>query len=302
MDNFKFATELKARTDARAKAEASKIKPKMGTSVRFQKYSIEASRDIVTKLKEEALPKISANNERFAKKFADVENAPIQNELDANIKAIKENVRNRFNNNIDARIAQNNKARIAPIRQSSKELLQTIDMLIKTDADIKEDDWKAWGEQFAGHYLEEIAYAGYAKQKGIDVIPSSNPDKSNERLESFRKIGNIAIDFLDHPEDSIMAQSFFSENPDSPVSKLMEEIDSDLATIIPAEKITVLQRLKDAKENAYNKNNVMLAVKIGSFIRDNMDKLATPEEISETLFAEAEEFIEKGMSAEKGNE
>ena len=59
---------------------------------------------------------------------------------------------------------------------------------------------------------------------------------------------------------------------------------------------------KDAKENAYNKDNVMLAVKIGSFIDKYADELATPEELKESRYAEAEEFIQRGMAAKKGDE
>lgn len=292
-DIYKDAKEI-------SKAKASAIDPKTGTTTRFLQYFVIAGVDAIKKLKAEKEPVIKANSERLAKKYADEANAPIFAELNDSIKAIKDSVRTHFNKGIDAREEQNNRSRIMPIRKNSMELLQTIRMMIDLDVDIPEANWKLWGEQFAGYPTEELVFTGLAKRKDIDIIPSSNPDRSHEQLETLRKMGNIAIDYLDHPEDSVTALSFLNDNPNSPLAKLMCEIDSDLASIIPAEKLTVLQRLKDAKEHAYNNDDVRLSVKIGSFIDRNIDKLATPEEINEALFAEAEDMIRQGMTAKKG--
>lgn len=292
-DIYKDAKEI-------SKAKASAIDPKTGTTTRFLQYFVIAGVDAIKKLKAEKEPVIKANSERLAKKYAEEANAPIYAELTDGSNAIKDSVRTHFNNGIDAREEQNNRARTMPIRKDSMELLQTIRMMIDLDVDIPETNWKLWAEKFAGHPNEELVFAGLAKRKDIDIIPSSNPDRNHEQLETLRKMGNIAIDYLDHPEDSVTALSFLNDNPNSPLAKLMSEIDSDLASIIPAEKLTVLQRLKDAKEHAYNNDDVRLSVKIGSFIDRNIDKLATPEEINEALFAEAEDMIRQGMTAKKG--
>ena len=301
-NDFRFTSDLLNRARELSKAEASEINPKKGTSISFQKFYIKAGQSLIKKLQQETEPKINANNERFVKKVADAENAPIKAELNEAIGKIKDNVRNTVNKNIDARIQQINLSRKVPVRTESLKLLQTIKMLVDIGAEISKSDWGTWSELFAGHYLEEKVFAGLAKGKGIDIIPAADPEKSIERLESFREMANQTIDHLDDSDASIVSLSFLSENPNAPIAKLINEIDSDLASIIPAEKLTVLQRLKDAKENAYKKDNVMLSVKIGSFIDKNMDKLATPEELNESLYAEAEQYIQKGMSAKKGDE
>jgi len=299
-DNMRLTLDINKRATERAKAEASEINPKSGTSTRFYQYFVIEGREAIRRLQEEAEPKITANNERFVKKVADVENAPIKAELNDKIKVIKDYVRNKVNSGIDARIQRINASRSIPVRTDSLKLLQTIQMLVDMGADISETDWKMWTEKFAGHYLEEKVFAGLAKKKGIDILPASNPERSIENLETFRDMANHTIERLDNPDGSLYALSFVSLT-NKGLNELMEQIDSDLASIIPADKLTVLQRLKDAKEHAYNKDNVELSVKIGSFINRNIDKLATPEEMQESLYAEAEEFIQKGMAAEKGS-
>lgn len=298
-DNVRLTLDINKRATERAKAEASEINPKSGTSTRFYQYFVIEGREAIRRLQEEAEPKITANNERFVKKVADVENAPIKAELNEKIEAIKNFVRNKVNSGIDARIQRINDSRSIPIRTDSLKLLQTIQMLVDMGADISETDWKMWTEKFAGHYLEEKVFAGLAKKKGIDIIPTSNPERGIEKLETFRDMANHTIEHSDDANESLYALSFLSPT-NKGLNELIEQIDSDLASIIPADKLTVLQRLKDAKEHAYNNDDIRLSVKIGSFIDRNIDKLATPEEINESLYAEAEDMIRQGMTAKKG--
>ena len=299
MSELGLSSELFKRSQEISKANASNITPKTGSSIAFNKYFCKAGLERVKNLQAEAKSKISANTERYSDKVAQEINQPIVSELTEAINSIKTILRDHVNKNIDARIQRINETRNVPVRESSMKLFQTIKMLLDLGADISESDWKSWGEQCAGHYLEERIFGSLAQTRNITYIQSFDPEKSIERLEHFRTMANIAINHLDNADENINAASFFNDNPNSPLAKLINDIDTDIASIIPAERLSVLKRLKDAKENAFDKNDSALSVRIGMFIDKNIDKLATPEEISESLFDEAESFIKQGMTATK---
>ena len=299
MNELQFATDLNKRMVEISKENASRIDPKSGTSIAFLQYYAIAGWEEVKKTVQEAEVKIKANNERYAPRVAQEMNLPIITERDEKISSIEKNVNGHINSKIDERIKRIAETEILPMRQSRKELLQTIKTLLDFGYSPSEREWKVWGEQFAGNNLEEKVFTALAKTKDITILPSTDSEKSIEKLEAFRQMANTATKDLKNADGSIVALSFLKIAPNSPLGKLIEDIDTDMASIIPAEKLTVLKRLKDAKQNAFDKNNVTLSVKIGSFIDRNIDRLATPQEITESLYAEAEQYINQGMTAKK---
>ena len=293
---FRFSTELLERSREIMKENAKQIKPKAGTTVATNRYLILAGKDLLKRYQAETNEKISANNERYSVKTAGELNEPIKAELQNNIKLLKDTVRKSVNGNLDARLKRIDETRVIPIRSEAMGKIQTFKMLIDLGAKIPQRDWELLGEYCAGHYLEEKAFIALAKSQDVHIIASTNLDKSAERIEAFREMANKAIDNLDNPNDSLTSFAFFNEQNEA-LNALMDEIDTDVSTLIPAERLTVLQRLKDAKEHAYNKDDIKLSVRIGMFIDRNMEKLATPEELNDALYSEAEDFINQGMSA-----
>jgi len=297
MNGLDITTELRKNSAELAKSHALKIKPKIGTTASSVWYFAKSGLAMVKGIINETNQQIKANEERYSKKVAYEMNSPIIEERNRKIKAVKDAVKNNTNDKVDARKKQNADSRKMLIRDSSWKLLQQIQMLIGIDAEISADDWKSWGEVFAGHYNEERAYAALAKTKDIIIIPVSSPIDMDENLENLRAMANRAADHMDKLDDDILSLSFFTDNPDSPVQKLIETIDNDIGSIIPAEHMTVLKRLKEAQKTAFDRDNVTLSNEINRFINRNLDRLATPEEINESLYAEAEEYINKGMTA-----
>lgn len=296
-ENINLTIDLKRRMEEISKEQASKIDPKNGTSIAFLQYFGVAGWESVKKEIRNADEKMSANNERYSPKVAREMNISIEAERDRTIKEIEKNVNGYINRKIDEREKRIDQSELLRMRESGKELLQYIRTLLELGYEPSEREWKLWGEQFAGNIAEQKVFSALAKTKGKTILLANNPEKSIENLETFRQMANIATSDLKNADNSITALSFLKIDPNSPLGKLIHEIDTDIASIIPAEKLTVLKRLKDAKENAFDKNNVKLSVKIGSFIDKNIDKLATPQEINEALYAEAEDFIKQGMTA-----
>ena len=136
MNEFKFASELLKRSQELSKAEASTITPKAGTSVLFNKFFCKAGSEEIKRLQSEAETKISANKERYSEKVAGELNLPIITELNESIQAIKNTVRSRVNENIDARVQRINETRSIPVRDSRMKMFQTIKMLLDLNADI----------------------------------------------------------------------------------------------------------------------------------------------------------------------
>ena len=296
MSNLTFVAEQKERMEKGIENDVSQIKPKAGSTIATIRYRIIGGKNRIITLKKEAEKKKSDNNERYSTKVAQELNAPIEAACNNEIMAVKNDLRENVNGNLDARIKRIDETRVIPIRPEVMENFQTFRMLDDLGAEIPERDWELLGVRVAGHYLEEKAFIALAKSKGITILPTTDLDKSVERIEQFKEMANVAIDHLENPEDNLTAFAFFSEKNDA-LSALIDEIDSDVSTIIPAERLTVLQRLKDAKEHAWNKDDIKLSVKIGMFIDRNLEKLSTPEELQDALFAEAEDFIKQGMSA-----
>lgn len=296
MSTMESAAERKELMVKEIKTEASKINPKAGSTVSTNKYIIVVGKERIKSLQKEAEQKISDNNERYSSKVAQELNAPIKADLSKAITAVKDTVRKIVNSNLDAREKRIDETRVTPIPNEVMERIQTFRMLIDLGAKIPERDWTLLGEQVAGHYLAEKAYIALAKSQDITVIPTVDLDKSVERIEQFREMANNAIDNLDKPDANLTAFAFFSDK-NKALESLIDEIDSDVSTIIPAKRRTVLERLKDAQEHARNKDDYSLSAKIGIFIDRNMERLATPEELTDALYSEAEDFIKQGMSA-----
>lgn len=295
-NEFSFSTELLERSREIMRENARQIKPKVGTAVASNQFICIAGKEKINRLKKEASEKTSANNERYSVKTAKELNAPIEAELQNGIQVTKDTVRKLVNDNLDARIKRIDETRVIPIRSEAMGKIQTFKMLIDMGAEIPQRDWELLMEHCAGHYLEEKAVIALAKSKDILIIPSTDLDKSAERIETFREMANKAIDKLDNPDDSLASFAFFNERNEA-LNTLMDEIDTDVSSMIPAERLTVLQRLKDAQEHARNKDDYSLSAKIGIFIDRNMERLATPEELNDALYSEAEDFIKQGMSA-----
>ncbi len=296
MSTMESAAERKELMVKEIKTEASKINPKAGSTVSTNKYIIVIGKERIKSLQKEAEQKMSDNNERYSSKVAQELNAPIKADLSKEITTVKNIARKAVNSNLDAREKRIDETRVTPIPNEVMERIQTFRMLIDLGAKIPERDWTLLGEQVAGHYLAEKAYIALAKSQDITVIPTVDLDKSVERIEQFREMANNAIDNLDNPDANLTAFAFFSDKNEA-LDSLIDEIDSDVSTIIPAKRRTVLERLKDAKEHARNKDDYSLSAKIGLFIDRNMERLAEPQELTDALYSEAEDFIKQGMSA-----
>lgn len=295
--SLQFAAEIRERAREIDKAKASDIAPKSETTFGFLHSYVVAGRNMISGFKAEKERVIKENNETYAKKVADEKNAPLIAELKDDIQKIKDLIRTRLNNTIDARINKINSSRKLPLKEESKALIEKIKLMLDSGVVPTEQDWKSWVEVVAGDTDGERIFAALASKNGVDVLPSSDREKTIEDCEAFRQMGNIAIDYIDHPNDNITAMAFFK--PGDAFMELMESLDSNPEFIIPAERLTILQRLTEARENAWKKDNVKLYVAIGRFIDDNKEALATPEELKEALYAEAESFVQQGMTAKK---
>ena len=293
--------ELLAKSKELQKQRASEITSKAGTSIDSARYRAIAGLNMVEGLQNNATQKCNENNERYSVKVANELNAPIKAELSDAIKKIKDICSQHINNVVDSHIQQLNTFKMIPLTAKMRDQFETLKMLMEYGK-VSADDIKLWNNEFVGHYQAEQLFSAMAEKHGFDVIPSIDSETSRERLEQFRSMALNAISHFDNPNDNILSMSFFSDNPNSPIAQLISDIDSDIAVIIPAERRTVVDRLKEAEKNALETDNVMLSAKIRSFRERNLNELSTPEELKDSLYEQAEEFITRGMSAKKGDE
>ena len=296
---YKLTEQMNHRAKEITKKLAAEVESKIGTSVDSIKLYCEAGLHIVEHMKAEAEKQISANNERYSVKVAEELNSPIQNALKEEIKTIKEMLQLNTNKQIDSRLRQISSFVTKPISEDNKRDFETLKLRMDYGEKMPTEELQLWGEKFAGNYQAENIFAGMVKKYGITYIPSINIDKSRDNLEQLRLMATRAINHIDNVNSDLIALSFFNNNSDSPFAELCRSIDSDIASIIPVERLTVLERLNDAQRKAYAKDDVRLSVDIDSFIRRNRTELANPAGMDASLYNEAENLIQQSENAKK---
>lgn len=296
-----FEIRLSEKQKAIYKDLSKNVSVKSGSSMEFIREFVRIGLNHVNSKKAEINAKINENNDTLSKRLADEANSKLQAEMKQYADDIRTILSNRSAEFFEAK--RNTVTHF--IKQMPSDALWRKLQFIKDFGNLlNKEEWEVFitDPEIASNYFASKIVQKEAETHEIDYVIALDYNKLMGKINDIETMVNNSIPHIADSENSLTLLSLVSENPQSPVSQLIADIDSDIASIIPAEKLTVLQRLKDAKENAYNKDNVMLSVKIGSFIDKHADELATPEELKEPLYAEAEQFIQKGMSAKKGDE
>lgn len=271
-----------------------------GSSADFIRSLVRIGHNMVQNKKTEINVKIDENNDTLSKRLADEANEQLKSEIEQYIIDIKTVLSKRASDFFDAKKNSVNQF----IKQMpSDNLGEKLKYVCEYGHLFSKTVWEVFitDSDITGNYIAQTIVQKMAEKNGIDYVCPFNYERVMEKLNDIETMTTNSINNLDKG-DSLTLLSFISENENSPVSKLIADLDSDMSTIIPAEKLTVLKRLKNAKQNAYDQDAVELSVKIGTFIDRNIDRLATPEEINNDLYAQAENLINQGMSAKKGRE
>ena len=293
-----FEIKLSEKQKAIYKDLSKNVSIKNGSSMESIRELVRICVSNVNNKKAEVNAKINENNDNLSKRLADEANNKLQEEFKQYTDDMITILSRRCAEFFDAK--RNTVTKF--IKNMPSDALWKKLQFIKDFGDLLDkEEWEVFitDPDIASNYYASKIIQKEAERHGIDYVIALNYNRLMDKINDIEIMVNNSIPHIADSQNSLNLLSFISENANSPVSQLIADIDTDLASIIPADRLTVLQRLKNAKQTAYDKNNVKLSVKIGSFIDRNIDKLATPEEINESLYAEAEKFIEQGMNAEK---
>ena len=272
------------------------VTAKVGTSMEFIRELIRIGVNSVNDKKAEINAKINDNNDKLSKRLADEANIQLQSELKQYTDDIKTILSKRsaefFNAKRDT-VAQFIK------KMPSDSLWRKLQFINDFGNLLDKEEWEVFitDPEIASNYYASKIVMKEAEKHGVDYAISFNYNKMIDTLNDVETMVNNSIPHIGESQNSLTLLTLISNNPNSPVSKLIADIDSDIASIIPAEKLTILQRLKDASKTAYNRDNVTLSSKINAFISRHERELAEPGELRESLLAEAESFIQQGMAA-----
>lgn len=249
--------------------------------------------------KQETQRKVAENNDTLSKRLADEKNAVLQRELKQHASDMKAALHRKTAELFEAK----RKAVTEYVKQMPSDNLNRKLQYIQNYGSLFDRElWEVFitDPEIVSNYLACKIVEKVASDNHIDFYSTPQLHKINENIDDYEEMVKSSIDRIDVEHDIILG-SLISENPESPVQKLINEIDTDIATIIPAPQKTILKRLKDAEQHAYNESDFRTSARIKIFLEDHGKVLATPEEIKESLLNEAEQLVTQGMSAKKGD-
>ena len=292
------AIELSSAQNAIYKTFSQNVTAKNGTTAEFIRDLVRFGHRQINEKQSGINERLKQNNDTLSKRLADEANIKLQQELNQHISDIKTVLTKET-----SRIFDRKKDTITHfIRQIPSDTLNRKIQYIRDYGYLLDKEvWEMFvtDPDIISNYLASKAVEKIAEQNGIDYVVPFNPVQTLDKLNQFEAMVNVSIANIDN-DDNLTMMSFINDNPNSPVSKLIHDLDTDIATIIPAERKTVLNRLKQAKQQAYDKDDVALSVRIGRFIDNNMTELSTPEELHDALYEQAEELIQLGLNVKKG--
>lgn len=238
------------------------------------------------------------NIDEMSKRRADEANAIIEREKKqyiADFKAVLTRM-------TGARFEEKRQAVTDHIREMpSDKLNRKLQYIRDYGAMFDKDMWEMFitDPEIISNYIASKIVEHIANKNGIEFA-SAPIQRTFENINTFQTMINNGIEHIED-EHNLIVMSIISGYPDSPVKKLINDIDTDLATIIPDPKQTILQRLKDAEKKAEDAKDYTLYARIKVFKENHLKELSTPEEMKDELFSQAESLITQGMIEEKGD-
>ena len=278
---------------------AKSITVKPGSTMESIRKTLIAGFTTLKRMLGELDRRIADNNDKLSKHRADEANAVIEREKKQYIADIKTVLKRLTGVKFEAK----RQAVTDHIRQMPSDALnQKIQFINTFGSMFDKETWEIFltDPEIISNPLACKVVGKMANEHGIEFVSAPDLHRTLERIDDYETMINNAIEHIED-EHNLVVMSVLSGYPDSPVKKLESEIDSDLNTVIHDPKDTVLQRLKDAEKTAEEAKDYKLYAKIKVFRESNEKALATPEEIKDELFSQAESLIMQGMSAEKGN-
>ena len=245
---------------------------------------------MVNHRQEETKAKIHENNDTLSKRLADEANIILQQEQRAFANDMQTVLTARKQEVLSAkRDAVNQYIKMMPSDNLGKKLHYICDFGHLFDKSI----WAIFIDdpEIASNYIASKIVQTKAEEQGIDYVIGFNPARIMEELDNIEAMIANSIPHIGEEEPNLTLMSLISENPNSPIQRLITDLDTDIATIIPAEKISAYKRLTNAQKKAYDDNNIALSVQIERFIDKNKTVLASPEEITDSLMEQAENLI-----------
>lgn len=290
--------ELTAKQKEIYQSIAKGITVKPGSSAESIRSIVRFGFILDQKSKSEKQRKIAENNDTLSKRLADEANTVLMQEMRQHTSDTKMVIKRRT-----AELFKAKRDAVTEYvkRMPSDDLNRKLQYIQNYGSSFDKELWEVFitDPEIVSNYLACKIVEKIADENGVEFSSAPKLSRILEKISDLEEMVNSAINRIDDEHDIILG-SLISESPDSPVSKLINEIDTDLATIIPAPQKTIMKRLKDAEKHAYDVSDFRTSARIKIFLENHGNALSTPEEIKEDLLKEAEDLVTQGMNAKKG--
>ena len=244
--------------------------------------------------------KIKAITERYQPSVAN----PMISELRTTFNNERKATQNRLNERLDEMLQAKEEACrkyvMTPPSADQLALLQTLKM--RNAKEITSEEWNMIVSSLSGNYQCASVLSTIAKESGKEFVPPFSPTDGLEDIKQFRARADYAIRNIGDLENSYIGMEFLAvDNPDTFTSALIKKLDTEIATTVPSPSVSIIGRLKDARNHALHVGDMDVFNAIANFIIGSGDQLQTPEEQEIALMEKAEKMIALGMNAKEKN-
>lgn len=179
---------------------------------------------------------------------------------------------------------------------------------VRTADTISNTEWQYLIDKAGDNYLSLRMVQQLANKFDRSFVMPFDPDDTLKKLDELSTVASLAIEYIDVPDNELAdsrVDRFYNmdgENGrtyDPYFGELIATLDTSAGVVIPEEYRSISKRLNDAREKAYNNDNVELSAKIRVFMEKYADQLQTPEELKELVYQRAEELITQANATDK---
>lgn len=169
-------------------------------------------------------------------------------------------------------------------------------------ADISDTEWS---------YLVSVAGDNYQALRMVQKLANDcerpfslpfTPDDTLKKIDKLVEIIDASIRSIAVPDNEVansLVTRFYNYDGeegriyDPFIGDLIKELDSNAGSVVPEEYKSIIQKLKDAQQKAFDNDNIYTSARIKNFIEKYDRELHTPEEMKDFIFEKAQELIKQ---------
>ena len=231
------------------------------------------------------------NRNLYNKKVAGERNATIDAEFKKKLEFNADYLRTKYKKIIEAKMKRMDEYQTTPPTAEQMTLLQLVQMRGFENFSSHEMDLIA--AKLADNDMAIKTLSAWGKDSDHMIIPPFNREKMEEQLQVFGEMLDSVIADLGNEKTTYFTDDFMSERPEAISAVIAESADLENGSRVPKNNITLLIRLKDAEQKAFDNGDINTYTNIRRFRETWQETIAEPGELRKEVVKAAEDLIAK---------